>query len=43
MSGFEYLGLVVLAAPVLYVVVRLASAAWFKSKSEFERQNNGKQ
>lgn len=39
MSACEYLGIVLVSAPfVVYLSVRLGSAAYFKSKREFESQ-----
>lgn len=38
MSACEYLGLALVAAPaVVYLSVRLGSAAYFKSKREFDQ------
>lgn len=43
MSPLEAVGVALGAILAVYVVVRVASAAYFKSKAQFERNDDGTQ
>lgn len=41
MSLFEFVGWALAAAPAVYVLVRVGSHAYFFTKRQFERHDNG--